>query len=175
MMAPTRPRGRPTTEVQVPTHAEQALAAYSEAIGQPPATGEWLEITQERINGFADVTEDHQFIHVDPEACAEHSPWGVPIAHGFLTLSLVTALVGSVPQDPRLTEGRLIGINYGFDRVRFLAPVTVGSRVRAAAAVAAVVQKDPSTLQVTQSVTVQVEGGTKPALACEWITRSVYA
>jgi acyl dehydratase len=98
----------------------------------------------------------------------------VPIAHGFLTLSLLTVLVGSVPQDPRLVEGRLIGINYGFDRVRFLNPVTVGSRVRASSAVAVVDQKDENTVQLTQAVTVEIEGESKPALACEWITRQVY-
>ena len=158
----------------MPTHGENAHALFTAAVGQPPVTGDWLQIGQERINGFADVTDDHQFIHVDPEACAQHSPWGVPIAHGFLTLSLLTALVGSVPLDPRQAEGRLIGINYGFDRVRFLNPVKVGSRVRAAVAVAAVDLKDPNTLQVTQAVTVEIEGEAKPALAAEWITRQVY-
>jgi acyl dehydratase len=158
----------------MPTNGERAHAVLTEAIGRPPVTGDWLTITQERIDGFADVTEDHQFIHVDPEACARYSPWGVPIAHGFLTLSLLTALVGSVPQDPRQAEGRVMGINYGFDRVRFLSPVTVGSRVRAAAAVAAVELKDPATLQLTQAVTVEIEGAPKPALACAWLTRHVY-
>jgi len=158
----------------MPTNGENAHALFAAAVGQPPATGDWVEITQARINGFADVTDDHQFIHVDPEACAQYSPWGVPIAHGFLTLSLLTTLVGSVPQDPRQAEGRLIGINYGFDRVRFLTPVKVGSRIRASVAVAAVDLKDPNTVQVTQAVTVEVEGETKPALAAAWITRQVY-
>jgi acyl dehydratase len=158
----------------MPTNGEKAHALLSAAVGRPPAVGDWVEITQERINAFADATDDHQFIHVDPEACAQHSPWGVPIAHGFLTLSLLTVLVGSVPQDPRLVEGRLIGINYGFDRVRFLNPVTVGSRVRASSAVAVVDQKDENTVQLTQAVTVEIEGESKPALACEWITRQVY-
>ncbi len=158
----------------MPTNGEKAYALFTAAVGHAPATGDWVEVTQERINLFADATDDHQFLHVDPEACAQYSPWGVPIAHGFLTLSLLTALVGSVPQDPRQGEGRLMGINYGFDRVRFLSPVTVGSRVRASAAVAAVDQKDPNTLQLTQAVTVEIEGGTKPALACQWITRHVY-
>ena len=158
----------------MPTNGENAHARLSATVGQPPVRGDWLEITQERINRFADATDDHQFIHVDPEACAQHSPWAVPIAHGFLTLSLLTALVGSVPQDPRQAEGRLIGINYGFDRVRFLSPVKVGSRIRAAVAVAAVDLKDSDTVQVTQAVTVEIEGEMKPALAAEWITRQVY-
>ena len=159
----------------MPTNAEVAHALLAEAVGGSPQVGDWLEVTQERIDGFADVTEDRQFIHVDPEACALYSPWGVPIAHGFLTLSLLTVLVGSVPQDLRQSEGRLVGINYGFDRVRFLSPVLVGSRVRAAAAVASVVLKDPMTLQLTQAVSVEIERETKPALACEWLTRHVYA
>jgi acyl dehydratase len=159
---------------RMPSNGETAHALLTAAVGQPPVTGEWLEITQERIDTFADATDDHQFIHVDPEACATYSPWGVPVAHGFLTLSLLTALAGSVPQDPRQAEGRLIGINYGFDRVRFLSPVKVGSRVRAAVAVDAVDLKDPNTVQVTQTVTVEIEGESKPALAAAWITRHVY-
>ena len=158
----------------MPTNGENAHALFAAAVGRPPVPGDWLEITQERINTFADATDDHQFIHVDPEACAQYSPWGVPIAHGFLTLSLLTALIGSVPQDPRQAEGRLIGINYGFDRVRFLSPVTVGSRIRAVSAVDAVDLKDPDTVQVTQAVTVEIEGEAKPALAAAWITRHVY-
>ena len=158
----------------MPTNGENAYAQLTAAVGEPPAHGDWLEITQERINGFAEVTNDHQFIHVDPEACAANSPWGVPIAHGFLTLSLLTALVGTVPHDPRQAVGRLIGINYGFDRVRFLSPVKVGSRVRAAAAVTTADLKDPATVQVTQTVTVEIEDEDKPALACAWITRHVY-
>jgi acyl dehydratase len=158
----------------MPTNGENAYALLTAAVGRPAVTGDWLEITQERINGFADATDDHQFIHVDPEACAQHSPWRVPIAHGFLTLSLLTALVGSVPEDPRQAEGRLIGINYGFDRVRFLSPVTVGSRVRAVSALEAVDLKDPNTLQISQAVTVEVEGAPKPALAAVWLTRQVY-
>ena len=156
------------------TNAELARARLTEAVGAPPVVGDWLEVTQQRIDGFADVTDDHQFIHVDPEACAAYSPWGVPIAHGFLTLSLLTHLMSSVPQDPQLAQGRLMGINYGFDRVRFLSPVKVGSRIRASAAVAAVHQKDAGTLQLTHAVTVEVEGEAKPALVCDWLTRHVY-
>ena len=158
----------------MPSNAESAYAAFTEAVGGPPVTGDWLPITQERIDAFAEVTEDRQFIHVDPETCRQFSPWGVPIAHGFLTLSLLTALVATVPHDPRQAVGRLIGINYGFDRVRFLSPVRVGSRVRAAAAVTAADLNDPATVQVTQSVTVEIEGEEKPALACAWLTRHVY-
>jgi acyl dehydratase len=144
------------------------------AVGQPPVTGAWLEVTQERIDAFAGATDDHQFIHVDPDACAQMSPWGVPIAHGFLTLSLLTPLCGSLTQDPKLLEGIVMGVNYGFEKVRFINPVKVNSRIRATSVVGAVEQKDPNTLQVTRTVTVQIEGEAKPALVADWITRLVY-
>ncbi len=156
------------------TNGEKAYELYKAAVGQSDGSGDWLEITQDRINAFADVTEDHQFIHVDPEACATLSPWGVPIAHGFLTLSLLTKLMSSVPQPPERLEGVVMGVNYGFEKVRFVAPVKVGSRVRASSVLSAVDQKDPSTLQVTRTMTVEIEGESKPALVAEWVTRQVY-
>src|SRR3954449_9070008 len=109
------------------SNGERAAALIGTSVGTTLGSGEWLEGDQERINGFADVTEDHQFIHVDPEACKELAPWGVPIAHGFLTLSLLTKLVGSVPQDPAWLEGLSMGVNYGFDPGGFLRPVGGGS------------------------------------------------
>lgn len=157
------------------TNGEKAFEIYKAAIGGTPETGEWLTLDQARINAFADVTEDHQFIHVDPEACAQLSPWGVPIAHGFLTLSLLTKLCASIPQDPKALEGIAMGVNYGFDKVRFVNPVKVGSRIRASQVLSAVDQKDPSNLQVTRTITVEIEGEAKPALIAEWITRLVYS
>ena len=159
----------------MPTNGEKAYALHQAAIGQPDGTGEWLEIDQARIQAFADVTEDQQFIHVDPELCKTLSPWGVPIAHGFLTLSLLTPLCGSIKQDPKALEGIVMGVNYGFDKVRFVNPVKVDSKIRASSVVSAVDQKDPNTLQVTRTVTVEIEGETKPALVAEWVTRLVYA
>ena len=156
------------------TNGEKAYELHQAAIGQPDGTGEWLEVTQERINAFAEVTEDHQFIHVDPEACATMSPFGVPIAHGFLTLSLLTKLAESVPQPPERLEGVVMGLNYGFDKVRFVNPVKVGSRIRASAVLTGVDAKDPSTLQVTKTYTVEIEGQSKPALVADWITRLIY-
>ena len=157
------------------TNGENAYENFKAAIGTDEGAGEWMTITQERINAFADATDDHQFIHVDPEACAQMSPWGVPIAHGFLTLSLLTPLSGSLTQDPKLLEGIVMGVNYGFEKVRFVNPVKVNSRIRAKCVVAAVDQKDPNTLQVTRTVTVEIEGETKPALVADWITRLVYS
>ncbi|HEU5034740.1 MAG TPA: MaoC family dehydratase [Mycobacteriales bacterium] len=153
---------------------EAAYELFKAAIGQPEGTGDWFEVTQDRINAFADVTEDHQFIHVDPEACKEMSPWGVPIAHGFLTLSLLTHLSGSIPQPAERFDGIVMGVNYGFEKVRFINPVKVGSRIRASSVLTAVDQKDPNTLQTTRTFTVEIEGEDKPALVADWITRLVY-
>jgi acyl dehydratase len=156
------------------TNGENAYELFKAAIGTDEGAGDWYLVDQDRINAFADATDDHQFIHVDPEACAQMSPWGVPIAHGFLTLSLLTPLCGSLTQDPKLLEGIVRGVNYGFEKVRFINPVKVNSRIRAASSVAAVEQKDANTLQVTRTVTVEIEGETKPALVADWITRLVY-
>ena len=156
------------------TNGDNAYAVLQAALGTSEGSGEWFLIDQKRINEFAEVTEDRQFIHVDPEACAQMSPWGVPIAHGFLTLSLLTPLCGSIAQDPKTLEGILMGVNYGFDKVRFVNPVKVDSRIRATSVIAGVEQKDPNTLQVTRTVTVEIEGETKPALVADWVTRLVY-
>jgi acyl dehydratase len=157
------------------TNGENAYELFKAAIGKDEGAGEWMVIDQDRINAFADATDDHQFIHVDPEACAQMSPWGVPIAHGFLTLSLLTPLSGSLTQDPELLEGIVMGVNYGFEKVRFINPVKVNSRIRATSVVAAVDLKDANTLQVTRTVTVEIDGETKPALVADWITRLVYS
>ncbi len=156
------------------TNGENAYAFLQASLGRQEGTGEWFLVDQDRINAFAEVTEDRQFIHIDPDKCAALSPWGVPIAHGFLTLSLLTPLVSSVPQDPKVLEGILMGVNYGFDKVRFVNPVKVNSKIRATSVVSAVGQKDPNTVQVTRTVTVEIEGETKPALVAEWVTRLVY-
>ena len=156
------------------SNGENAFAEFNKALGQAEGTGEWFEVDQARIDAFAEVTEDRQFIHVDPKACAELSPWGVPIAHGFLTLSLLTVLCGSLPQKPETLTGILMGVNYGFDKVRFVNPVKVGSKVRASSVLSAVEAKDANTLQTTRTVTVEIEGETKPALVAEWVTRLVY-
>jgi acyl dehydratase len=156
------------------TKGEAAYELFKAAIGENEGTGEWVEVTQDRINAFADVTEDHQFIHVDPEACKQMSPWGVPIAHGFLTLSLLTHLSASIPQPAERFDGIVMGVNYGFEKVRFINPVKVGSRIRASSVLTAVDQKDPNTLQTTRTFTVEIEGEDKPALVADWITRLVY-
>jgi acyl dehydratase len=157
------------------TSGEKAYELMAAAVGQSEGSGDWLEIDQARIDAFADVSEDHQFIHVDPEACRTLSPWGVPIAHGFLTLSLLTKLMESVPQPPERREGAVMGINYGFEKVRFVTPVKVGSKIRASSVLASVDAKDPHTLQVTRTITVEIEGESRPALVADWVTRAVYS
>ena len=135
-------------------------------VGTKFEPGEWLEITQDQINVFADCTEDHQFIHVDEEAAAK-GPFGATIAHGFLTLSLLTKLVEGNGIYP---EGIVMGLNYGFDKVRFLAPVRSGKRVRAHIEIAGVDQKDDNRFLVKQAITVEIEGEDKPALIAEWLS-----
>ena len=157
------------------THGEQAYELYRAAIGRHEGTGEWLVVDQARIDAFADITEDRQFIHVDPEACKTLSPWGVTIAHGFLTLSLLSRMLETVPQPPERLAGMVMAINYGFEKVRFLNPVKVDSRVRVSSVVAAVEPKDAHTVQVTRTLTVEIDGEAKPALVADWVLRSVYA
>ncbi|MCB0989257.1 MAG: MaoC family dehydratase [Microthrixaceae bacterium] len=156
------------------TNAEQAYEKFLAAVGQSEGTGEWFEVTQDQINQFADLTHDHQFIHVDPEMAAQLSPWGVTIAHGFLTLSMLTHLSGSIPQDMTRLAGIAMGVNYGFDKIRFINPVKVNSRIRATSVLKAVELRDPNNIQTTKTVTVEIEGEEKPACVADWITRLTY-
>ncbi len=156
--------------------AEKAFKLFQADVGNDEGAGEWFQITQDQINQFADVTHDHQFIHVDPER-AKDTPFGTTIAHGFLTLSMLTRLsqgASSTPPDPAKYEGMLMGINYGFNKVRFVNPVKVGSRIRARA-VTTNVELKGNAVDTTRSFTVEIEGEEKPALVAEWVTRAVYA
>lgn len=139
------------------------------AVGTKYEPSEWIEVSQDRINTFADCTEDHQFIHIDEEAAAK-TPFGGTIAHGFLTLSLLSKLIegnGVIP------ENTVMGINYGFEKVRFLAPVRAGKRIRGHFEVKAVDQKDDNRFLITQSVSVEIEGEETPALVAEWLSMVV--
>jgi acyl dehydratase len=158
----------------MPTNAEQARDILAAKVGTPEGAGEWFEVTQDQVNQFADITHDHQFIHVDPEAAAA-TPFGGTIAHGFLTLSMLTHLSSSVPQDTAAYNGVIMGVNYGFDKVRFVSPVRVGSRIRATSEVLDVQLKDPNNLQVTRRYTIEVEGGERPACVADWITRLTFS
>ena len=129
----------------------------------------WFVVDQGRIDAFAKVTEDEQFIHVDPVQAAA-TPFGGTVAHGFLTLSMLSSMAyGALPR----IEGIAMGVNYGFDRVRFLHPVRSGSRVRARFTLMAVTQRSPREWQLTYDVSVEIEGQHKPALAATWLTMQV--
>jgi acyl dehydratase len=135
-------------------------------VGHESDPSEWFTVTQEQINQFADCTLDQQFIHVDPLA-AKDGPFGTTIVHGFLTLSMLTHFAGSFSM---IIEGAHTLVNYGFDKVRFLTPVKVDSRVRARATFAAIDEKNPGQFVVRMNITVEIEGEGKPALVAEWIT-----
>lgn len=157
------------------TKAEQALEIYKQHEGKEEGTGAWHTVDQEQINKFADATLDHQFIHVDPERAAQHSPFGTTIAHGYLTLSLIPYLTASIsPLDPKSREGVVMGINYGLDKVRFPAPVKVDSKVRARQVLASADLKDPNTIQLKYQVTVEVDGQDKPGCVAEVLVRLIY-
>ncbi|OPX11764.1 MaoC family dehydratase [Gordonia sp. i37] len=138
------------------------------AIGEDLGSGEWLEITQERVNQFAEATGDHQWIHVDPDR-AKAGPFGAPIAHGFLTLSLLPMLAGSI----FTVEGPKLVINYGMNKVRFPNPVPVGSRIRANAVITSV-EEGPKGVTMVVRNTVEIEGADKPACVAENVRVMVY-
>ena len=156
--------------------SENAQAAYDAMIalvGNEPAVGDWFEVDQERIQAFADATLDHQFIHIDPERAAQ-TPFGGPIAHGFLTLSLLVHLSTSIPNETPPLDGMLMLVNYGLNKVRFINPVPVGSRVRATSQLGEVTLKGNS-VDMINNMTVEIDGQEKPALVAEWISRMVFA
>ena len=144
----------------------ESPAELQKAVGQTLGESAWLELTQERVSLFADATDDHQWIHVDP-ARAKQGPFGAPIAHGYLTLSLVSRFLPEIV----VVKGIAMGVNYGVDKVRFPSPVRVGSRIRGRGElVEAEAQKDGS-VQAKIRVTVEVEGQPKPACVAETLSR----
>jgi acyl dehydratase len=143
------------------------LAELPGLVGQELGTSDWYEVTQEAVNLFAEATGDHQWIHVDVERAKAESPFGGPIAHGYLTLSLLVPLAG---QAYRISD-QTMGVNYGLNKVRFPAPVPVGSKVRARV-VLKNVEEIPGCLQNTLAVTIEREGGDKPVCIAEWVVRS---
>lgn len=138
-------------------------------VGKEMGVSSWYEIDQKRIDTFADVTEDWQFIHVDPDAAAK-TPFGTTIAHGFLTLSMLSAMVYEMP----VLEGVAMGVNYGFDKVRFLSPVPVGSRIRGRFVLSKLDESKPGFVTSYTAVSVEIEGQDKPALAADWIGRRYF-
>lgn len=140
----------------------------AEKVGQQIGTSEWVEMSQERINKFADATGDHQFIHVDEEK-AKLTPFGGTIAHGFLTLSMIPYL--SAKSELPRPEGVKMGVNYGGNKTRFINPVRSGKRIRGHWKLLEMVEKRPGQWQQTHEITIEIEGEDKPALIAEWITQ----
>lgn len=140
-------------------------ADLADLIGTEMGVSRWFEINQARIDAFAEITEDRQFIHIDPEA-AKATPFGGTIAHGFLTLSLASAMTyDAVPP----LEGVVMGVNYGFDKLRFLAPVPAGSRIRGRFRLLSAEDKGNGRWLLKHELTVEIEGSEKPALIAEWL------
>ena len=134
--------------------------------GTELGVSEWIEVDQARIDAFAEVTGDHQFIHVNPDM-AKQTPFGTTIAHGYLTLSLLSRMAYDVMPG---IQGAKMGVNYGLNALRFLAPVKSGKRVRGAFRMVDVTERSPGVFQSTVEVQVEIEGEDKPALAAEWVT-----
>ena len=144
----------------------ESLTELNSRVGQEVAVSDWFEVKQERINLFAEATEDRQWIHTDPERAARESPFKQTIAHGFLTLSLLSELM----KQSIAVEGVRMGINYGLNRVRFVSPVPAGARIRASFTLS-VIEEISGGVQATWNVTVEREGSEKPCCVAEWLVR----
>jgi acyl dehydratase len=144
-------------------------AAFEAMIGTEIGVSDWFTISQAQIDAFADCTHDHQYIHVDPAAAAQ-SPFGSTIAHGFLTLSILSAMAYQMPS----IEGAVMGVNYGFNMIRFVSPVGSGARIRGRFTLAEFTQIRPGEVQFIMHVTVEIDGQDKPALVAEWLSRRYF-
>lgn len=142
------------------------LEAYQAMVGKEIGVSSWHLIDQPRIDTYADVTEDHQFIHVDPERAKKETAFGTTIAHGFLTMSMMSVMSYEVM--PAIA-GTTMGVNYGFDKLRFISPVRSGKRVRGRFVLAEAKLRKAGELQSRTNVTVEIEGEDKPALVAEWL------
>ncbi len=143
-----------------------SLAAYQAMVGQEIGVSSWHLIDQSRIDLYADVIEDHQFIHVDPDRAKKETAFGGTVAHGFLTMSLMSIMSYEVMP---VIEGTTMGVNYGFDKLRFISPVRAGRRVRGRFTLAEARLRKDKELQSRTNVTVEIEGEDKPALVADWI------
>jgi acyl dehydratase len=143
--------------------------ALTDYIGKQSGVSRWFTISQEQIDMFADATHDHQFIHVDVEK-AKETPFGSTIAHGFLSLSLLSAIAYDASIN---LENTIMGLNYGFDKIRFLQPVKVNSKVRGSMVLVDVLEKRPNEFLLTWNVTIEIESIEKPALTAQWLTMTI--
>ncbi|HET8674468.1 MAG TPA: MaoC family dehydratase [Blastocatellia bacterium] len=151
----------------MPVRTIEGIEELKGLVGQEVASSDWFEVTQSRINDFADATEDHQWIHIDAARAATDSPFKTTIAHGFLTLSLLPHLAA---QAFSVSGNWRMGINYGLNRLRFVSPVPSGARLRARFTLQAV-EDIPDGVQLTWAVTAETEGSQKPSLVAEWLVR----
>jgi acyl dehydratase len=149
---------------------QDVLADLKSKVGKETKVGEWLTVDQKRINQFADATNDHQWIHVDPERAKRESPFKDSIAHGFLTLSLIPGLAREVQGGASPYPGVKLGVNYGLNKVRFPSPVKVNSRIRSRSALKEVTEVEGG-IQMVREVTIEVEGQAKPACVAETVSR----
>jgi len=149
---------------------QTVLGELKARVGGEAKVGAWITVDQQRINSFADVTEDHQWIHVDPDRARRESPFKDTIAHGFLTLSLLPALTREVQGSGVAFPGVKLGVNYGLNRVRFPAPVKVNSRIRAKSVLKEVAEIEGG-IQMVREVTIEIEGQPKPACVAETVSR----
>ena len=143
-----------------------SLEAYQAMVGKEIGVSSWHLVDQPRIDTYADVIEDHQFIHVDPERAKKETAFGTTIAHGFLTMSLLSIMSYEVMP---VIAGTTMGVNYGFDKLRFISPVRSGKRVRGRFVLAEARLRKPNELQSRTNVTVEIEGEDKPALVADWL------
>jgi acyl dehydratase len=146
--------------------------AYMGMVGKEVGVSSWHKVDQKRIDVFADATEDHQFIHIDPERAARETPFGATIAHGFLTVSLLS--VFSSEALPKI-DGVAMGVNYGFDKLRFVSPVKAGSQVRGRFTLTEAKMRSPKELLSRTSVSVEIDGESKPALVADWLGLMYFA
>lgn len=145
-------------------------AEIADHIGGEVGVSGWIEIDQSRIDVFADNTEDPQFIHIDPERAAKETPFGGTIAHGFLSLSMLSRMAMDVGF---VLEGITMGINYGFEKIRFLQPVRAGKKIRGHFTLEKATERNPGQWMLQYNVTVEIEGEDKPALIAQWLTMQI--
>lgn len=151
--------------------ASLAVEEFVNRTGREIGLSRWFKIDQARIDNFAELVEDRQFIHLDAGRARSQTPFGGTVAHGFLTMSLLSAMLyDAVPE----VKGQTMGVNYGFDRLRFLAPVPAGSKVRGRFSLISAEEQRGGELTLKFSISIEIEGAEKPALAAEWLTRHYF-
>jgi acyl dehydratase len=152
----------------MPKRIFESLDDVKQCVGQEVAVTDWFTMTQDRIQQFADATLDHQWIHVDVERAKRESPFKTPIAHGFLTLSMLAHFMG---QAVGIKSGLRMGVNYGLNKVRFVSPVRVGSNMRARFALQSLKEVDGNGVEALYNATIETEGSERPACVAEWLVR----